>query len=196
MFKFQNKAKNNNMRITCKISLKKALNSKFEPTGTIKIYIFNIICIKKIKIKKYIVPKTEKIKEENDKFIHRVLQNREGLTTLIEIVRKIKIENFKGIFNVNLYEPILNAYIIALLNSLIPIILSLTDTSLKNNNIKYETGISNDILDVKISGIISIPIVQNISSILKLLFIFLKGGTVNGRKTSNRISNDYINDIN
>ena len=50
--------------------------------------------------------------------------------------------------------------------------------------------------DLKVDSIISVSIVKNIISILKIVFLIVKGGIKNGNKTSNRISNDNINDFN
>ena len=194
MFILNNNTQNNSMKIKCKVSFKKGLKFKFEANGIIKIYIFKFICVKKLNIGKYIIPKTEKIKEENDKFLHKVILNKDGISTIKDIIKTIKIEKFDGSFFFNLDEPIINSYINSIINTIIPIILKISNANYKN--IKYCSGISEEILDVKIKCIISIPIVKNISSILKLLFLFMKGGRKNGRKTSNRISNDYINDIN
>ena len=71
-----------------------------------------------------------------------------------------------------------------------------TDTSFENEKIAYSINVSSSLLDLKIKSIIVVPLVKNISRLFKLIILFMKGGTKNGRKTSNRISNDYINDIN
>lgn len=182
------------MRIKCKVSLEKGLKSEFEANGIIKIYIFKFLCVKKVNIGEHRVPKTEKIKEENDKFLHKVILNKDGISAIKDVLKSIKIEIFDGSFFFNLYEPIINSYINSTINTIIPIILNIVHTNFKN--IKYSSGISEELLDVKIKCIISIPIVKNISSIYKIIITLLKGGIKNGRKTSNRISNDYINDIN
>lgn len=161
-----------------------------------KLYLFNIICIKTIDMSKYIFPKKEKIDEENRKIFHRIIQKRDGIETIIEVFRTIKIKQLDANIGINTTDEIINAYLIALLSSLTSIAIANTDTSFENEKIAYSINVSSSLLDLKIKSIIVVPLVKNISRLFKLIILFMKGGIKNGRKTSNRISNDYINDIN
>ena len=146
------------MRIVIDLIGKKALKTKYKLYGTIKIYILNKICIKRIdlyKISKNSIKKNAKINIET-------LKNKELIREVINISSVLSIVKAKN----------------------------------NSKNIIYRVYTSDKLLEVKIKSIIVLPLVKNINSIVKILKIFLKGGIKNGRKTSNRISNDYINDIN
>lgn len=184
------------MRLSFKLNVEKRLNAKFEPNGTIKIHILNFICIKRVDLTKLIIPKSKKLKMKNQKFVNNVLINKEGRNSLFKIFRSIKIKELNGILKFNFFDPIINSYIITISSAVVPIVINLTDTKVKNKKIKYETGVSSEIMNIKLEGIILLPLAKNISSIFKILFLFMKGGIKDGRKASNRIINDYINDIN
>ena len=184
------------MRIDIDIIAKKPLKFKFELIWTIKIYLFNIFCIKTIDMKKYIYPKKEKIDEENRKVVHRIVFKEEGRKSLLNIIKSIRISYLNASIGINTYDEIINAYAIALISSILSIIIANAVNDYDKKKISYNVRIPNDIVDIKFKSIIVLPLVKNISSILKLLFLFMKGGRKNGRKTSNRISNDYFNDIN
>lgn len=176
------------MRIDIDLIGKKALNAKYELYGTIKICIFNKICIKRMdlyKISKNSINKNAKINVDT-------LKNKELIREVINVVKTIKINELDINIGLNLNEIIVNSYCIAFISSLLSIIKA------KNNSkdIIYRVYTSDKLLEVKIKSIIVLPLVKNISSIVKILKLFTKGGMKNGRKTSNRISNDYINDIN
>jgi hypothetical protein len=176
------------MRIVIDLIGKKALKTKYELYGTIKIYILNKICVKRIdlyRISKNSINKNTKINIDT-------LKNKELIREVINIVKTIKINKLDANIGFNLNEIIVNSYCIAFISSLLSIVKA------KNNskNIIYRVYTSDKLLEVKIKSIIVLPLVKNINSIVKILKIFLKGGIKNGRKTSNRISNDYINDIN
>lgn len=176
------------MRIVIDLIGKKALKTKYELYGTIKIYILNKICIKRIdlyKISKNSINKKAKINIDT-------LKNKELIREVINVVKTIKINELDANIGFNLNEIIVNSYCIAFISSLLSIVKA------KNNskNIIYSVYTSDQLLETKIKSIIVFPLVKNMYRIIKIIILFTKGGIKNGRKTSNRISNDYINDIN
>ena len=174
-----------------------------ENDNYIALYLFNIIKIKKIKIERKV--HTDDNHKDNRvvntvfmiiKQILRSLQKEEIVKIVTRILKSIKVKSLNMDLGINLQDSILNAYSIAIINSILPIFLAKHSKNIDLNNISYTTFISKKVINLKIDSIIYVSIVKNITSIIKIIFIILKGGIKNGNKTSNRISNDNINDFN
>lgn len=191
------------MKIKIKYIEKSDSATVIENDNYIALYLFNIIKIKKIKIERKV--HTEDNNKDNRvvntvfmiiKQILRSLQKEEMVKIVSRILKTINIKRLNLELGINLQDSILNAYSIAIINSILPIFLAKHSKNIDLNNISYTTFISKKVINLKIDSIIYVSIVKNITSIIKIIFIILKGGIKNGNKTSNRISNDNINDFN
>ncbi|MGN1013012.1 MAG: hypothetical protein ACI4ON_04190 [Clostridia bacterium] len=191
------------MKIKIKYIEKSDSATVIENDNYIALYLFNIIKIKKIKIERKV--HTEDNNKDNRvvntvfmiiKQILRSLQKEEIVKIVTRILKSIKVKSLNMDLGINLQDSILNAYSIAIINSILPIFLAKHSKNIDLNNISYTTFISKKVINLKIDSIIYVSIVKNITSIIKIIFIILKGGIKNGNKTSNRISNDNINDFN
>lgn len=191
------------MKIKIKYIEKSDSATVIENDNYIALYLFNIIKIKKIKIERKV--HTDDNNKDNRvvntvfmilKQILRSLQKEEIVKIVTRILKSINVKRLNMDLGINLQDPILNAYSIAIINSILPIFLAKHSKNIDLNNISYTTFISKKVINLKIDSIIYVSIVKNITSIIKIIFIILKGGIKNGNKTSNRISNDNINDFN
>lgn len=191
------------MKIKIKYIEKSDSATVIENDNYIALYLFNIIKIKKIKIERKV--HTEDNNKDNRvvntvfmiiKQILRSLQKEEIVKIVTRILKSINVKRLNMDLGINLQDPILNAYSIAIINSILPIFLAKNSKNVDLNNISYTTFISKKVINLKIDSIIYVSIVKNITSIIKIIFIILKGGIKYGNKTSNRISNDNINDFN
>lgn len=191
------------MKIKIKYIEKSDSATVIENDNYIALYLFNIIKIKKIKIERKV--HTDDNHKDNRvvntvfmiiKQILRSLQKEEIVKIVTRILKSIKVKRLNMELGINLQDSILNAYSIAIINSILPIFLAKHSKNIDLNNISYTTFISKKVINLKIDSIIYVSIVKNITSIIKIIFIILKGGIKNGNKTSNRISNDNINDFN
>ena len=191
------------MKIKIKYIEKSDSATVIENDNYIALYLFNIIKIKKIKIERKV--HTEDNNKDNRvvntvfmiiKQILRSLQKEEIVKIVSRILKTINVKRLNLDLGINLQDSILNAYSIAIINSILPIFLAKNSKNVDLNNISYTTFISKKVINLKIDSIIYVSIVKNITSIIKIIFIILKGGIKNGNKTSNRISNDNINDFN
>lgn len=191
------------MKIRIKYMEKEETSNMMESDNYIALYLFEIIKIKKIKIERKIHTdnKTGNNKEVNTFFmiakqIIKLLQLEEINKIAKNILKTIKVNKLDLNLGINFSDPILNAYSIAIINSVLPIFLISNNRNINLDNIRYNTYISKKVIDLKVDSIISVSIVKNIISILKIVFLIVKGGIKNGNKTSNRISNDNFNDFN
>ena len=191
------------MKIKIKYIEKSDSATVIENDNYIALYLFNIIKIKKIKIERKV--HTDDNHKDNRvvntvfmiiKQILRSLQKEEIVKIVTRILKSIKVKRLNLELGINLQDSILNAYSIAIINSILPIFLAKHSKNIDLNNISYTTFISKKVINLKIDSIIYVSIVKNITSIIKIIFIILKGGIKNGNKTSNRISNDKIHDFN
>ena len=191
------------MKIRIKYMEKEETSNMMEIDNYISLYLFEIIKIKKIKIERKIHTdnKTGNNKEVNTFFmiakqIIKLLQLEEINKIVKNILKTIKVNKLDLNLGINFSDPILNAYSIAIINSVLPIFLISNNRNINLDKIRYNTYISKKVVDLKVDSIISVSIVKNIISILKIVFLIVKGGIKNGNKTSNRISNDNFNDFN
>lgn len=191
------------MKIKIKYFEKSQSPTIIENDNYIALYLFGIIKIKKIKIERKIHTNND---NKNSKVVNAIfmitkqilesLEKEEIVKIVTKILKSIKVNKLNMDLGINLQDPILNAYIIALINSLLPLYFATNSKNINLNNIRYNTFISDKVINLHIDSIISVSIVKNIFSIIKIIFVILKGGIKNGNKTSNRISNDNINDFN
>ncbi len=176
--------------------------NNIELNNHIALYLFGIK-IKKISLDKKIPNKAQK---KDNKVINtiftiirqilRSLERQDIVNIIGDILKSIKVKRLDLKLGINLENILLNVYSIALINAILPIVLRLNNKNLDLKHIKYETYISQKVIDLHIDSIIHVSIVKNIVSIIKIIFLVMKGGIKNGNKTSNRISNDNINDLN
>ena len=191
------------MKIKIKYFEKNQSPTVIENDNYIALYLFGIIKIKKIKIERKIHTNND---NKNTKVINAIfmiakqilksLEKEEIVKIVSKILKSIKVNKLDMDLGINLQDPILNAYAIALINSILPLYFATNSKNINLNNIRYNTFISDKVINLHIDSIISVSIVKNIFSIIKIIFVILKGGIKNGNKTSNRISNDNINDLN
>ncbi len=181
---------------------KNAKNNTIDLNNHIAIYLFGIK-VKKIKIEKKLHDdKKSKGNKVVDTFyiiikqILKSLSNKEMVKIINKIIKTIKIEKLNLRLGINFQDAILNAYSIAFINSVLPIVLINSYREMNTSKIYYETYISKKIIDLNVECIIKFSVIKNIYSILKIILISMKGGKKNGNKTSNRIANDNINDFN
>lgn len=171
-----------------------------ENKNNLSLYILGIR-IKKIELDRKIHPNSNsKNKVTNTIFmivkqIIKSMEKEEILKIVTKILKTIKVNKLDMEIGINFKDPIVNAYVIAIINSILPILIVKNNNNFNLDNIKYNTFISKKVIYLRINGIIHVSIVKNIISIIKIILVILKGGIKNGNKTSNRISNDNFNDF-
>lgn len=143
----------------------------------IELYLFGIK-IKNIKLERKIhAPKTSN-KETNTiymiaKQIKKSLSYNEILDIVTGILKTIKIHKLDMNLGINFNDPIYNAYIIALINALIPLFIA-NNKNINLDNIKYNTFISEKTLFLNIKCELSISIIRNIFRIFKIIIVLIK----------------------
>ena len=143
----------------------------------IELYLFGIK-IKNIKLERKIhAPKTSN-KETNTiymiaKQIKKSLSYNEILDIVTGILKTVKIHKLDMDLGINLNDPIYNAYIIALINALIPLFI-VNNKNINLDNIKYNTFISEKTLFLNIKCELSLSIIRNIFRIFKIIIVLIK----------------------
>ena len=143
----------------------------------IELYLFGTK-IKNIKLERKIhAPKTSN-KETNTiymiaKQIKKSLSYNEILDIVTGILKTVKIHKLDMDLGINLNDPIYNAYIIALINALIPLFIA-NNKNINLDNIKYNTFISEKTLFLNIKCELSISIIRNIFRIFKIIIVLIK----------------------
>lgn len=152
-------------------------NDLMQTKNYINIYLFEIK-IKEIKLERKIhAPKTNN-KEINTiymlaKQIKNSLSYNEILDIVTGILKTVKIHKLDMDLGINLNDPIYNAYIIALINALIPLFIA-NNKNINLDNIKYNTFISEKTLFLNIKCELSISIIRNIFRIFKIIIVLIK----------------------
>ena len=152
-------------------------NDLMQTKNYINIYLFEIK-IKEIKLERKIhAPKTNN-KETNTiymiaKQIKKSLSYNEILNIVTGILKTVKIHKLDMDLGINLNDPIYNAYIIALINALIPLFI-VNNKNINLDNIKYNTFISEKTLFLNIKCELSISIIRNIFRIFKIIIVLIK----------------------
>ncbi len=191
------------LKIKFKLSLKTHEENKNEDMNFdnyIKIYLFGIIRIKKIKINQ-----KGKVEKENttnvdkpkkaiddvlyatDKFVTYEKKNKLFLKPkdFIKIKNSMTFKKFYLNIGINLQEVITNAYVIAFLNALINIYIAKNQSLFDLKNTKYNTYISNKIFNIDFNGIINLKLVHTITVLIKLFINLRKVAKKDGKRTSN-----------
>lgn len=144
----------------------------------IELYLFGIK-IKNIRLERKIhAPKTSN-KETNTiymiaKQIKKSLSYNEILNIVTGILKTVKIHKLDMDLGINLNDPIYNAYIIALINALIPLFIVNNNKNINLDNIKYNTFISEKTLFLNIKCELSLSIIRNIFRIFKIIIVLIK----------------------
>ncbi len=194
------------LKVKVDISIKNTKNTTEEDLNTknkIEIYILKFIKIKTIDVKqKDKIGENEynqniKLKEEKNVLsdISKIASNfinyekRNSLLIskdeIIKLKESMTFEEFFLIFGFNLKDPIINAYVISILNSIINIYISKNVDKFTLENTAYKTYISNKIIDLRFYSIINFKLVNTIIIILKIIIKLRKVVNKNGKTTSN-----------
>lgn len=194
------------LKVKVDISIKNTKNTTEEDLNTknkIEIYILKFIKIKTIDVKKKDkIGENEynqniKLKEEKNVLsdISKIASNfinyekRNSLLIskdeIIKLKESMTFEEFFLIFGFNLKDPIINAYVISILNSIINIYISKNVDKFTLENTAYKTYISNKIIDLRFYSIINFKLVNTIIIILKIIIKLRKVVNKNGKTTSN-----------
>lgn len=194
------------LKVKVDISIKNTKNTTEEDLNTknkIEIYILKFIKIKTIDVKqKDKIGENEynqniKLKKEKNVLsdISKIASNfinyekRNSLLIskdeIIKLKESMTFEEFFLIFGFNLKDPIINAYVISILNSIINIYISKNVDKFTLENTAYKTYISNKIIDLRFYSIINFKLVNTIIIILKIIIKLRKVVNKNGKTTSN-----------
>ncbi len=194
------------LKVKVDISIKNTKNTTEEDLNTknkIEIYILKFIKIKTIDVKqKDKIGENEynqniKLKEEKNvlsdisktasNFINYEKRNSLLISKdeIIKLKESMTFEEFFLIFGFNLKDPIINAYVISILNSIINIYISKNVDKFTLENTAYKTYISNKIIDLRFYSIINFKLVNTIIIILKIIIKLRKVVNKNGKTTSN-----------
>ena len=185
------------------MKLKIRYKSENKKGNYIGIYLFGIrvkkIYNKKKKNKKQSERKTEKqIKKENkkkeikNKIIERLKRQKIlVIKNILNIISTVKVDKLKLDLGINLNDPIYNAYLIAIINSLLSLYLANKAKDL--HAIYYNTFISEKIIHIDIETIISIPIIINIPNILSIITIVLKKENSDKLKEASKLKTKCLN---
>lgn len=167
-----------------------------ETENYINIYFLGIR-VKKIKLERKIHAPYKKNNTKTNtiymilKQIIRSLKYDEIVNLVIRIPKTIKIHKLDMDLGINLNDPIYNAYAIAVINAVFPLLIAYNSKSINLDNIKYTTFISDKTLFLNIKCNVSISIIKNIFRIFKVIFalIKLKIKELKKDKTKNSITN-------
>ena len=167
-----------------------------EKENYINIYFLGIR-VKKIKLERKIHAPYKKNNTKTNtiymilKQIIRSLKYDEIVNLVIRIPKTIKIHKLDMDLGINLNDPIYNAYAIAVINAVFPLLIVYNSKSINLDNIKYTTFISDKTLFLNIKCNVSISIIKNIFRIFKVIFalIKLKIKELKKDKTKNSITN-------
>ena len=168
-----------------------------ETENYINIYFLGIR-VKKIKLERKIHASYKKNNTKTNtiymilKQIIRSLKYDEIVNLVIRIPKTIKIHKLDMDLGINLNDPIYNAYAIAVINAVFPLLIAYNSKSINLDNIKYTTFISDKTLFLNIKCNVSISIIKNIFRIFKVIFalIKLKIKELKKDKTKNSITNE------
>lgn len=167
-----------------------------ETENYINIYFLGIR-VKKIKLERKIHAPYKKNNTKTNmiymilKQIKKSLKYDEIVNLVIRIPKTIKIHKLDMDLGINLNDPIYNAYAIAVINAVFPLLIAYNSKSINLDNIKYTTFISDKALFLNIKCNVSISIIKNIFRIFKVIFalIKLKIKELKKDKTKNSITN-------
>lgn len=153
-------------------------NDLMQTKNYINIYLFGIK-IKEIKLERKIhAPKTNN-KEINTiymlaKQIKNSLTYNQILDIITGLLKTVKVNKLDMDLGINLNDPIYNAYIIALVNALIPLFIVNNNKNINLDNIKYNTFISQKTIFLNIKCELSLSTIRNIFRIFKVIIVLIK----------------------
>jgi len=169
--------------IRIKIHYNESEKKELKIVNKIEIYIFKIIKVKSIEIK-------SKNKIEKKKSNYKVNAIYKLINNYVEYIKKEKkimskkefSKIFKSIYyekmdfdiGINLNNPIINAYIIALSNIFINMFIIKNEKRINLTNMNYSTYISNNIFNLRINAIIRVKLVNIIVVIAKIVMRVMK----------------------
>lgn len=162
------------MKIKIKILEQNKSETKIENKGYIAIYILGI------RVKKIIIDKKIHAKKNSNRNMNTIymlakqvissLKKKEILEIINDLRKSMKVHKLHLNIGINLNDPIINAYSIALINSALPMIIMDNDKKINLKNIKYNTFISDKVIYLDVDSIVYISIFKNLKSIFKILF--------------------------
>lgn len=157
----------------------------------IKIYILRFLKVKTFKKRKKEDVKKKKDQENNIIYnlinVYKKYKDvTEDETLLDKLKRSMKIQKVDLEVGFNTKNYIVNSYIMAYINYYINMYIAKNIGRFNLNKTKYNTYIADNLLKVKINGILDLKIVNTIHIIIKLIFKYMKGGKNNGKETSDR----------
>lgn len=171
----------------------------------IEIYIFYFLKIKTVKLK-------NKKEIENKKGSYKIDAIYKLVSTYIEYSKKekeiINTKDLKKLINsiyyeklnidvgINLKDPIINAYLITIINILLNLFIIKNQSKIKLKNLDYSTYISNNIFNLKLNCIIRFRVANTIITIIKVIVKLRKVEKKYGEKSSNRLTYGNSYDIN
>lgn len=171
----------------------------------IEIYIFYFLKIKTVKLK-------NKKEIENKKGSYKIDAIYKLVSTYIEYSNKekeiINTKDLKKLINsiyyeklnidvgINLKDPIINAYLITIINILLNLFIIKNQSKIKLKNLDYSTYISNNIFNLKLNCIIRFRVANTIITIIKVIVKLRKVEKKYGEKSSNRLTYGNSYDIN
>lgn len=152
--------------------LEKNKQNNLDSLGYIKIYILGI------RIKKIVIKRREEVdKKININTVLKLVKRKfkpfkknEILDIVSSLFNSVKINKLNLRLGINFYDPILNAYAIAFVNSLLPILLFKSNKMSLKKNISYITYISDNLLSLDVNTVFSVSIIKNFKIILKIIF--------------------------
>ncbi|MBO5476505.1 MAG: hypothetical protein J6A15_01970 [Clostridia bacterium] len=162
------------MKIKIKILEQNESETQIENKGYVAIYILGI------RVKKIIIDRKFHSGNSSNKNLDtiymlvkqivRSLENKEILEIINTLLKSIKIHKLDLNLGINLEDPIINAYSIALINSILPMIIMYNDKKVNLKNISYNTFISNKVIYLDVKSVAYVSIFKNLKSIFKLIF--------------------------
>ena len=186
-----------------KIDYTEEEKKRLDIKNKIEIYILGFVKIKTIHLNQ-----EDKIKKKGQYQVnatYQLLSNYLGFlkqeelyvekNNLKKIFHSIFYENLDISIGFNLQEPILNAYLMALINTVLNIFFAINASNINLKNINYITYVSNDFFHLQVKGIIKFRIVNNIITIIKIVKRIREVKKKNGKTTSNRFAYANRNDI-
>ncbi|MDO4283354.1 MAG: hypothetical protein Q4D02_06905 [Clostridia bacterium] len=188
-----------------KIQYREDEKKNLQVKNKIEIYILYFIKIKTVKMK----DKSNIDKEDGEYRVNAIykilnmylkyLRQQEMIMTkedLKKIFDSIYIEKMNLKFGINLSNPILNAYVIVLANTIINMFIMKNERKMKLKNIEYSTYVSENIFNLKLNCIIRFHLANTIITIIKMIIRIREVSKKNGKESSNRFSNANSYDIN
>ena len=144
----------------------------------IELYLFGIK-IKNIRLERKIhAPKTSNKETNTIYMIAKQIKNSLTYNQILDIItgllKTVKVNKLDMDLGINLNDPIYNAYIIALVNALIPLFIVNNNKNINLDNIKYNTFISQKTIFLNIKCELSISIIRNIFRIFKIIIVLIK----------------------